>query len=452
MYNFIRKLRDVNEKYRDMKDGSRVMGQGSWKIKMGQGAWKNKVFIAVVIAVMIFGIGVRLSNLNVSTRTPDEMVYTAYASAMNELGIKNYKKVINEYNSNEKMWVYPLPVRIGYIYLCSRIMRLVGSNNVEVLALISCVSSIFSLFILVLIGLRFFNRWVTVVALALASVSPMDLAIARRAWQDGVLALFAALLIYICCEISYKPRSKGWFIVFFLLGLCCVVIKETGIVIYGLCILGVLWITLIKEKSFKKSLYYVVIPSFLGIGIGFFIVSAVCGGFLNVIEVVKHSMGSFKTNEYVLTFHSGPWYQIFQGFFILSPVTTILSFMGIIGTVFFQKVRGGIYRVAISKQPSRVGIIFFMITFVGIVMGPRHFKNFRFVSSIYPFLYLMAGVGCLFIMRVLREKLKILPSYVVGFGIILAVFTAVFFDYQNFKSIFIVKEIPDLAVKLIIDH
>ncbi|UCD14792.1 MAG: glycosyltransferase family 39 protein, partial [Candidatus Omnitrophota bacterium] len=303
------------------------------------------------------------------------------------------------------------------------------------------------LLLLVLIGLRFFNRWVTLVAFGWMSVSPMDLAIAQRAWQDGVLALVALLLVYVCAEISYKRRRVSWFILLGVLGSFCVLIKETGIIIYGLCIIWVLWVTFVKEKSLGRSLF-VIIFSLCSIGISIFLISKACGGFLNVTDAIRHNIGSLTRSEYALIYNSGPWFRILQGFFFLSPVAAILSLVGIIGIILPGKGENAF----LGRRRVILGIIFFTLSFTVISLFPQNLRNLRFFSVVFIPFYLMAGTGSYYIVRFLKGRVRAPLFYLGAAAIILGISAAGFFDYQNFKALFVVKETPDLAVKLLIEH
>ena len=45
-----------------------------------------------------------------------------------------------------------------------------------------------------IVALEFLGPWVAVMAMLFLAVSPLDLALARRAWQDDVMALLTLLM------------------------------------------------------------------------------------------------------------------------------------------------------------------------------------------------------------------------------------------------------------------
>ena len=81
-------------------------------------------------------------------------------------------------------------------------MKLMGRYDTRLITAVSCAASILSLGVLLWIGLRFFNPWITLVAVTLMAVSPMDLAVARRAWQDEVLGCVVLVIVGLSCELG----------------------------------------------------------------------------------------------------------------------------------------------------------------------------------------------------------------------------------------------------------
>jgi 4-amino-4-deoxy-L-arabinose transferase-like glycosyltransferase len=395
------------------------------------------VYIVILIAVFVLGIVLRLADLEVSQRTPDEILYKAYGKDVAERGVSVTKELVRYYNDNENLWIYPTPVRIGYIYLGAAVMKLTGSMEVDALVYLSLAASILTLLILILMGLRFFNPFITAVALLFMAVSPMDLTIVRRAWQDGVVGLVSVLLVYCCCEISRKNNRKIWFILFAVIGAWLVLIKESGIIIFGLCGIWVLW-GLIREKDLKNSLYFIGL-SFLSVGASIIFLSKVSGGISGVIQATINNIASTKTNVYGIEYNSGPWYRIIQGLFLVSPAATILSFLGI-------------FVIVKERQRVFLGIVFFLITYVIISMIPPYMKNLRYLSVIYVLFYLMSGLGCWYIVMLLKSIFKKKVFFMMSSIVCLIISVSAFYDYKNYKHIFIKVGVSDLACRYLLEN
>jgi len=408
-----------------------------------------KIIIIIFLFSIVFisGLALRLSNFNPPKRSFDELIYLKYTKAVYENGIHATKINIEEYNSTKKAWIYPSPIRIGYIYLNSAVMKAARSTDIRILSYVSSAFSIISLFILVLLGLRFFNPWITLVALLFMSVSPMDLAIAMRAWQDGIIGTSGLLLIYFCCEISENQKRKIWYIFFWIVGGYSILIKESGILIYALCVIWLIGLALFKEKSILKILGITIISSAIAV-LSFFALASVSGGAQNVISAINKSLGSIATNRYNLEYQSGPWYSYFQSLFILSPVTTLLSGLGmtiLAFSVFSNKPITGIK----DKRYVFLGLLFFISSSTVIVIIPKHMINLRYISVLFVPFYLMSGMGLWYILLFLRSVLKNFLFYISVLIVVLIVIIIAINNCATFDRIFTKNGITDLSIGLL---
>src|SRR5207249_5259533 len=122
----------------------------------------------------------------VAWRTPDERVYMDFATKIAHSGVNGFRALMENYNLDKQQWGCPPPIRIGHIGLVAGVMKLSGTTAEQAAVSVSSAFSVLAFFIVALLGLRFFDRWAVLIGLALLSVSPLDLAISRRAWQDSV--------------------------------------------------------------------------------------------------------------------------------------------------------------------------------------------------------------------------------------------------------------------------
>jgi len=179
------------------------------------GKVERAVIFVLSIIILSMGLGLRLSHLDITRRSPDEGIYTYQAKKIAENGPEGTRQLIGEYNKDKWLWVYPPPTRIGHNYLVAAVMKISGAYNEMAGTYVSIFASIGTLFILLVMGLRFFNPLITLIALVGMSVSPMDLAMARRCWQDSLLAFFGTLYVYIIGELAGNPflgkKLKGEF-------------------------------------------------------------------------------------------------------------------------------------------------------------------------------------------------------------------------------------------------
>jgi hypothetical protein len=166
---------------------------------------KNIIVALAVVLILAAGISLRLYHLGtVTDRSPDEKLYAYQAETISRQGIAGVKTLVMEHNMRKELWIYPPPIRVGYLLPYAALMKLARSADVKIGSYISFFSSCLSLLLLVLIGLKFFNRWAVLYAVLFMSVSPVDLAIARKSWQDAAVGCAGLVLIYMLRD---NPRG-----------------------------------------------------------------------------------------------------------------------------------------------------------------------------------------------------------------------------------------------------
>ncbi len=402
---------------------------------------KNNVFIITVIVVLAMGVALRLDALkSVEARSPDENIYTHQAQVITQRGMRGYEPLALEYINKESLWPFPHPLRIGYIGLLSGVMRLTGVTDVKAGSYLSSFLSVLSLALVFLIGFRYFNRWVGLYALLFMSVSPMSLAVARRTWQESTLEFVSLLLIFICCRITRDSRAPLWYLPLAILGTFCVFIKLSGIALYGLCMVWVLWAVAVRDKRYAGALVLMAIAA-LCMAAGVFLLVSLTGGVENIRGVIEAKRAAMFNNTYVQTYCSGPWYMFFADLWLLTPLSAVMSLAGIVYVLYFRPGRGAAPAIA----------VFLTAYMAALFLGKAYPLNMRYVGALYGPFYLMAGAGFWYIIRHLGRKIK-RPAFniILAFALILAVAGAAL-DYANFRRLIVNSGIVDLSHKLLRD-
>src|SRR6476660_6914127 len=85
-------------------------------------------WLCLFVVVTIAAITLRLSNREVASRSPDEEVYIYYATRVAGSGIEGSRALVESYNRDVRLWTYPSPIRLGYIYLVAGVMKLSGAS------------------------------------------------------------------------------------------------------------------------------------------------------------------------------------------------------------------------------------------------------------------------------------------------------------------------------------
>jgi len=405
------------------------------------------LFSALFFLILLLGVFIRISSFGVSRRTPDEVTYTHYAKLIAENGIEGTKIGVKEHHLNKNLWIVPPPTRVTYLYTVAAVMKISNLYDECLVAKVSCAFSIFSLIILALLGIRILNRWIAIVGLLFFAVSPMELALSMRAWQDGFFGFFSLVLVYFCCEITLNFKRKIWYILFLVIGTYSLLIKEfSSYAVYGLCVVWILWILLIRENAIRKFILFALV-SVIGPIVALIVLIILSGGVTDYLSVMKDWMGAVHTNRYAIEYQNGPWWYFLQGFWILTPVCTILSLIGI-SCAFIRRVSSkAIFEINEKRRQAFFGIVFFMIVFTALMTSPPHLKNLRYISVIFGPFYLAVGFGIWCIVCFFRSKLSQFSFKMVLVTIIMACGLMAFMDYQNFKYFFINKKIPDLVNK-----
>ena len=186
--------------------------------------------------------------------TPDEKIYMDYATQVADSGIQGARILLGEVQQRHTAVDLSKPTRFGYINLVVAVMKLSGASAARAAVSVSSIFSILGFLVVALLGLRFFYCWAVLVGLALLSVSPLDLAIARRAWQDSVWGCVGAFLFYLCMEASISSRPKLWRTCFWAVAAYYLTIKSNCTPVYGICTLWLVTSAWLQERSVQKCL------------------------------------------------------------------------------------------------------------------------------------------------------------------------------------------------------
>jgi hypothetical protein len=411
----------------------------------------NKTILAGFILI-IFGVGIflRITNLyNVAGRSPDERVYTYQAKVLAMQGPSGLRSLIHEHALTPELWIYPPPIRIGYLYFLSGVMKATDNFTENTGAYISCAFSIISLLLLTVIGLRFFNPWITLYALLFAAVSPIELAIARRAWQDSMIGCAGLGLIYFCSEISRNTGKKIWYILFAIAGVFCILIKESGVAIYGLCLLWILWVIFVVERAYLKGLLVALFGG-MSIVIAAAILTHAAGGIVPVVEVIRHWKEAVPTNRYAIEYQTGPWYYFLQGFWIISPSTALLFLAGAFNSFLPQRTKSNPNALPDTiDRRAALGMLLVVTGLVIMAIARPYFQNLRYVSVVFVPFYLIGGFGLWYLLSLIKVLTKERVFYVIVFLTAAVLLAALINDYLMFKRIFIRTGILDTSIRMI---
>ncbi len=405
----------------------------------------QRIHFAAAGALLLLGIAVRLANLsNVPSRTPDERVYTAQAQIWRQAGVAGLRGVVQNYESDPAALLYPPPTRVGMISLVAAAMRVTGRTDESAGAILSCAAGIGSLFVVALIGFRFFPPWATLCGLLFYAVSPPELAIDRRAWADATAELIALLGVYLTCEIVRDSRRPALYLLFALAGAAGIAVKEPTGIPFGLCGLWLLWVLAIKRHEFRN------VAILIG---GSAVALAACGGWLaysvgslaELARIVSGRPAANATNAYALGYASGPGYLLLQGFWIVSPVSVLFGLAG--GFAAFRA------RAAFKSREEQVRwIAIFTLVQIAIPMMIPHWLNLRYVSVAFGCFCLVAGLGFWFAVTLILSRIKMSDRKVLAGMVALAAIAGAIGDYARFERYFVRDQTADLSIRMLLNE
>jgi len=353
------------------------------------------------------------------------------------------------YNSSPANWTYPIPLRIAYYYSIAAIMKLSGVHAEQAGVALSTFSSILQLAMVALVGLRFFNRWTTLVALALLAVSPQDLAMARRVWGDGVSGCAAMIILWLCAEICTRRRARVWYALLWTCGAYFLLLKESGGFFLGFCALGLAVHSWRRDRSWKHVAW--ILAGAAGTGIfSFALMARLCGGAAAALETVHHSAQAAPTNLYGALYQSGPWYSFPLGLWILSPLTAFGCAAGLIALILPENSLGDVLGLDRQQREIASGMGVLILLVIAAATLPPALKNLRYISFIAGPWYLMGALGLSYIMGRLRSGLghraAVPLTAIAAFAVLYSCRT----DYLRFRRIILRRDVKDLDIRQIV--
>jgi 4-amino-4-deoxy-L-arabinose transferase-like glycosyltransferase len=422
------------------------------KIPTKQNFFRTQLGIATIGALLCLGVALRLANCsNVSSRTPDEIVYTNQAKLLLQRGQAGLTSLIAEYQRNPAARLFPPPTRLGYLWPLAAAMQLTGGRDESVGASLSCAASIGSLFIVALIGVRFFPSWATFFAVLFFAVSPMELAVSQRAWTDALVEFLGVSLVYVAAEITRDSARRIWYLLFVALGSLGIAVKESGLVGYGLCAIWLLWVLLIERREWVNGAILMA-GGLAGLTITIAWLAISTGGVSLFAKIVTDIPSSNAANQYAIEYQSGPGYLLLRALEIMSPVAAVLGLVGC-GVLLFSVRKQSLLHLSAEAANWQVvrWITLFTLAYLALPMVLPHWLNLRYISVLFGPFYLIAGVGFWYCASLCHNWLKIFDRKLFAGLVIVAASIGAVADYDRFQRIVVRDALKDLSIKNVLD-
>ncbi|MFT7637703.1 MAG: hypothetical protein ACI9Y8_001481 [Candidatus Omnitrophota bacterium] len=336
--------------------------------------------VIICLLIMLFGSYLRLAlPHDIPLRTPDEAAYTFYSQVLVKHGVAGSRASVAKFANTEQFWLYPSPLRLGYLYLISGIMHLTDSNGPSNGVTISKLFSILNLLLLCLFGIDFFGKRVTAVALLLFSVSPMDLAITVHVWQDGVVLFFSTLCIYSVARIIFRPHHWVHYAVLLSAGLMLTLTKESGLTLYCIPVFLSMFYMIRHPETRKHFIPLALIT--VGIcGLAFFIILWHAGSLEMLNEAWAARTSTLSEKGTPVSLRPYIWIHFAEDFFNTSPISFCLAGLGIVAAIY-------------KRNALWIGLILCAAIYIGLIGLILEVSNLRLISPAYIPYYLLCGYG-----------------------------------------------------------
>ncbi len=400
-------------------------------------------------AILLLAAFLRLHTQFVSGRTPDEQIYMADATAIAASGPKAVSHLVRQFNEDREFWVFPPPTRVGSTFLVAAVMKITGASAERSGVWLSFASSLLAICLTGLLGWRVFSRWIGLISMAFLSVSPLDLTLARRAWQDSLVAALGLSLLCLCIGATIGRHRRLWLSAFWILGAWFLLVKESALIIYSLLVLWLLLDAWRKKRGWQSIIGILTISGVVVL-LAFAALVSVSGGASQFLQIYPHMAQAVHWNDYVFLYQFGPWYSFLLGLWVLSPVTTLLFACGV--TIVFLRIDSLGTSLELDNDALGVAVGFSLFVGAALIAAtiPAGYKCLRYVSVLPPVMDLLAAVSLVYLLRRFQRFVNLRYLWA-AIGIVAIAFVAVT-DYHRFQRYVVRSQLDDVPVVRVVDQ
>ncbi len=330
-----------------------------------------------LVAVMVLGAALRLfARDGVSFSPADEAHYLAMARALADGGLGAYPSLVAEHVQNTGLHAYPSPLRYAHVVLAALACKIHGSVSFAALASLSTLAGVVTVGATAALGARVVGLRHGILAALFVAVSPLQLALGRRALQDEVVvaACTLTLLAFISIDRNARVFARHSLVpvaLFTASASVFLALKETSMLLYA-ALVGIAVVDAFRRDGSWGRVALVLAPPALAV-LGFL---ALGGTVAQGVDLVRLSAASANT-PYAQAFMAGPPHRVVVDLFLLIPCTMVLAAASL-----------GLSSGRSTSPGWRVAATFAAVTFVAAAGLP---KNVRFTAVLEPVLAIAAA-------------------------------------------------------------
>lgn len=406
--------------------------------------------IAMLLLLFVLGARLRIANSTfVTSRSPDERWYSTYAARVSQGGVAAFPVLISEYIQDPTRHVFPPPWRIGYLTPLAVLMSANGSPAVDTGVSLSLLASLGALALVGILGFLFLPAEAAVCAMLLLAVSIADLALARRTWADSLLSLLGLVTVWAAWRITRNPGAWWNYALFVLAGGYSILVKETAVFAFSSCLLYVA-VSLALRKAFRALIgLAVALSAAASLYIGLLLSAA---GGLGPLELAFHAEAkALVGNVYGQVYQSGPWSGYLRGLWILQPANVLLAAAGMGFSILPDRWINRCFPGCDSASTSLMRLLSLVTAgVIGAMLALPAGQNYRYLAPVYAPICLLSGLALWVLLDFARRHTPppVASALVVTAAVVLV--TVSVLDYASFVHVYVVEEIPDLSVKMVL--
>lgn len=326
---------------------------------------------AWLASIFAFAALLRLWLNDVSSFSPaDESIYVELSKRLADGGFfSTYADLTREWLGDSSWWRYPNPLRCGYLALTTIAVKLYGSADPRALTGLSTLAGIAAVPLLFAIARRIAGTRTALLATAFVAVSPLELAMGRRALQDEVLCA-AVLLAFLAVLAMLESGSLLHTILAIAALTFALSVKETTLFLFpALAVFVALW-----SRITMRHIALFVAPPLLWWG-----ALAALSRDVTMPFRTARLVASAMSARYVVQYQSGPPHRLLFDFFVVAPFVTVLACAAVVLLLLDAK----------ADRRARALAAFLILGFAAFSLVAS--KNLRFVVMLDPFMRLAAA-------------------------------------------------------------
>lgn len=387
----------------------------------------------VIICYILLFIALTISVLNILNTLPnedeyyyraDEGIYYRQGTIIKQQGLSGFRTLGNNYLTTVEEQTGPPPLRLAQITIAA--LFLSTNSSITSLSNYSLISYIILNIILFIFIKKYWGVEVGLIAVIMMIFSPLNMGLARRALMDPTYYLFTTLSLFLLINFV-EVKSRRNFLLLLASLVFNVLLKETCYFLMPFFIITLLVLKFTGDKEIK--LLQIAAIAILPPAVAGTLYLIAFGGFTPVLEICKILVTpNFNTPmQYIVDFGSGPWYQYFIDYFVMSPIISLLFFLYL-----------GHYLTSSNKNIATNIIIsffiYFIICFAPLPKNIRYGVNLNFIYILFAALMLINLFDRLFT----NDKLKkiALGAIVLLISLLgLKTYNKFFIDYKIYDPI-----------------